>query len=181
MSNRLQPINPEAASEELKKIYQDLQKKMGGKIYNVFLNMGNSPAVLKGYLALSEAEKQAHLSPKLKQQIALVVSQDNTCQYCLAAHTQIAKSVGLQDNEIMQARQGQASEIKTQAILKFAKLVSDKKGKVSDQDVAQLKEAGVNEQELVEITLVVLTTLFTNYFNNVTDPQVDFPLAPAMD
>ena len=177
--SRIPPIQAEEAQKEVRSIYQVFQKKLG-KIPNIFLHMGHSKAVLQAYNSLADAANQTVLSPALREQIALVVSQANECQYCLSAHSAIGKGAGLSDQEIMEARHGQAKEAKTQAILKFAKLLSDNKGHVSDQDVQQLKKAGVSDQEMIEVILIVVQTIFTNYFNHVTDPQIDFPQAPHL-
>src|SRR4051794_16689812 len=90
------------ASGEVKTLYAQIEKNLG-KIPNIFLNMGNSPAVLKGYLNLSEATTQTSLPAKLREQIALIVGQINQCNYCLSAHTAIGKMSGLSETEIMKA------------------------------------------------------------------------------
>lgn len=176
---RVKPVSVEEAKGDVKELYQSLQQNMG-KVFNIFLNMGNSAATLKGFLALSDATNQTSLSPQLREQIALIVGQSNHCQYCLSAHTMIAKGQGMSDQDILKARHGESPNTKDQAILKFAKQVVENRGNVSNQDVASLKAAGVTDTELVEIILVVIVNMFTNYFNLITDPKVDFPLAPEL-
>lgn len=176
---RVKPVSVEEAEGEVKELYQSLQQNMG-KVLNIFLNMGNSAATLKGFLALSNAADQTSLSPKLREQIALIVGQLNHCQYCLSAHTMLAKGKGLSDQDILKARHGESLNVKDQAILKFAKQVVENRGNVSNQDVASLKTAGVTDPELVEIILLIIVNMFTNYFNLITDPKVDFPLAPEL-
>lgn len=177
--SRINPITPEKASAKVKDLYAAIQKKMG-RIPNIFLNMGNSSAVLEGYLSFSEAANHTSLSPQLREQIALAVGQANHCQYCLSAHTMIAKGAGLSDNDIIKARQAQAPDSKTQAILKFARQAVESKGNLKNQDVAALKAAGITDAELVEIIMVISLNMFTNYFNHITDPIIDFPEAPAV-
>lgn len=177
--SRVKPVSVEEAKGEVKELYQHLQQNMG-KVFNIFLNMGNSPATLKGFLSLSDAANQTSLSPKLKEQIALIVGQSNHCQYCLSAHTVIAKGKGLSDQDILKARHGESSNAKDQAILKFTKQVVENRGNVSNQDVASLKAAGVSDTEFVEIILQIMVNIFTNYFNLITDPKIDFPLAPEL-
>lgn len=174
--SRVKPVPVEDAKGEVKDLYQSLKQKMG-KVINIFLNMGNSAATLKGFLALSDAANQTSLSPQLREQIALLVGQSNHCQYCLSAHTMLAKGAGLNDDEIVEARHGESTDPKNQAILKFAKEVVENRGNVSNQDIAGLKAAGVNDTELVEIVLLIMVNMFTNYFNLITDPKIDFPLA----
>ena len=177
--SRVKPIELDEAKEDVKAIYQQLEKKMG-KVLNIFLNMGNSVATLQGFLALNEAVSHTSLSPKLREQLALVVGQLNHCQYCLSAHTAAAKGLKISEEEILKIRHGETEDPKNQAILKFAKIVVENRGQVSNQDIASLKAAGVTDQELVEIILIVVVNLFTNYFNLITDPKIDFPLAPNL-
>lgn len=178
--SKVQPVTVEDAKGELKEIYQSLQKSMG-KVVNIFQTMGNSPAVLKGFLAFSEAANHTTLSDKLREEIALLVGQINHCEYCLSAHSAIAKMKGLNDEEIIKARQGEASDPKGQAILKFAKQMVESRGNISNKELASLKAAGVDDTELVEIIFVVMLNMFTNYFNHITDPVIDFPEAPDID
>lgn len=177
--DRVTPITKEKASPAVKDIYQNIEKKLG-RIPNIFLNMGNSPAVLQGYFALNDAADKTSLSPKLREQIALVVSQTNDCNYCLSAHSAIAKSTDLNEDSILQARKGESQDPKTQAILRFAKTVVEKKGHLSNTEVEMVKAVGVNDTELVEILLVINLTMFTNYFNHITDPKIDFPIVPEL-
>lgn len=177
--SRVKPVSVEEAKGEVKELYHSLQQKMG-KVLNIFLHMGNSAATLKGYLSLDDLVQQTSLSPKLREQIALVVGQTNHCQYCLSAHTLLAKEKGLSEQDILKARHGESQTAKNQAILKFAKQVAENRGYVPNQDIASLKAAGVSDTELVEILLVIILNLFTNYFNLITDPPIDFPLAPEL-
>jgi AhpD family alkylhydroperoxidase len=62
---------------------------------NMTRAMANSPAVLDGYLQLSGALTKGKLPAKTREEIALAVSQANSCDYCLAAHSTIGKMVGL--------------------------------------------------------------------------------------
>lgn len=174
---RIQSITPDKASPDVKEMYAELQKKMG-RIPNIFLNMGNSPAVLKAYFALSDAAGHTSLSPMLREQIALVTGQANHCQYCLSAHSAIAKNSGMKDSDILQARKGFSKIGKDEAILNFVKKMVEKRAQLSNEEVEAVKKAGVTDKELSEIVLLVTLNMFTNYFNLITDPQIDFPEVP---
>lgn len=178
--SRIHQIAPEKATGKVKDFYAAIQKKLG-RVPNIFLNLGNSPSVLEGFLNFSGAADQTSLSPQLREQIALAVAQTNQCNYCLSAHTVIGKGAGLKDEDIIHARKIESKDPKTQAILNFAKKVVELRGKVSDANIAALKVAGVNDTELVEIMLVIFVNMFTNYFNHVTDPKIDFPEACALN
>lgn len=170
-------LTPETASQEAKPLLDAIQKKMG-KIPNIFKNMANSPAALQAYLDLSKACNATSFSPALREQIALVVGQANQCHYCLSAHSAIGKSAGLTDAEILNARKGHGKSGKEEAILHFAKEMVEKKGHLDPSAIDTLKRAGVSEKELVELVLVITLNIYTNYFNHITDPVIDFPIVP---
>jgi uncharacterized peroxidase-related enzyme len=178
--SRIPAVNPDTATGELKTIYDGMKKSIG-KVPNIFRHMGNSPEVLQSFLALSQSLNHTSLSPKLREQIALVVGQENKCGYCLSAHSAIGKGAGLSDDDIQKARNGESTDSKTRAILHFAKVVVDQRGHVSDADVDALKRAGVSDTELVEIILAIQVNMFTNYFNHIVDPTIDFPLASHLE
>ena len=176
---RIAPIAPEQAQGEVKDIYANIEKNLG-KVPNIFQYMGNSAAMLQSFFNVTEALNHSSLSPKLRSLIALAVAQANECNYCLSAHATIASSQGLKSNEIINARKGESQDAKTNAILHFTKLVVEKRGKVSDQDVKALKAAGVDDRALVEIILTINLNMLTNYFNHIVDTPVDFAAAPEL-
>ena len=178
--SRIDAISPDAATGELKTIYDDMKSKLG-KVPNIFQHMGNSPAALTAFLTFNQSLSKLSLPSKLREQIALIVGQENKCGYCLSAHSTIGKGAGLTDDEIERSRKGESSDAKTNAILHFAKEVVDKRGHIADSDVETLKKAGVTDAEVVEIILVIGVNTFTNYFNHIVDPKIDFPLAKNLE
>jgi len=176
---RVTPVLPEQADGEVKAMYTKLQNKLG-RVPNIFQNMGNSAAVLKGYFGLSEATAACVLPPKVREQIAVAVGELNGCGYCTAAHSAMGKMVGLSEEELLEARRGKASDPKVQAILSFSCAINEKRGWVDESEIEALKSAGVSDQEMTEVILVVCQNIFTNYFNHVTEPQVDFPAVPEL-
>lgn len=177
--SRIKPVTVEQAPAAVKPVFDQL-KAMMGRVPNMFLNMANSPATLNAFMTLNQLMEKTSLPPKLKAKLALVVGQANGCNYCLSAHSAIAKNMGLQEQDILQARKGVSDEKKTSAILQFAKSVVEKHGAVSDQEVTNLKQQGVTDQEICEIVLVITLNTFTNFFNNVVSTDIDFPLAPKL-
>jgi AhpD family alkylhydroperoxidase len=111
--------------------------------------------------------------------IALAVAQANSCDYCLSAHTALGKRAGLSDAEVASARQGRASDPKTAAIVRFARLLVENRGHATDSELAQLHQAGVTEGEIIEIVANTVLNIFTNYLNHVAGTDIDFPVMRA--
>ncbi len=161
--------NPETRS-----LLEGIEKSLG-KVPNIFRNMSNSPAVLKAYTALSDASSQTTFPDDFREELALAIAQTNQCQYCLSAHTAIAKGQKISENDILLARQGTSKDPKRNLLLHFAKEIVQKRGHVDNSSVDALKKGGITDQEITEIVLIVVLNIFTNYFNLVTDTEVDFP------
>ncbi|GMW02503.1 MAG: alkyl hydroperoxide reductase AhpD [Candidatus Hydrogenedentota bacterium] len=176
---RVQLVNTEQAQGKAREIMEGLQQR-AGKVYGMYKCMANSPAVLEGFLALSGAMGRTSLPVKLREQIALLLAEENECTYCLAAHTAGAMKAGLTEAQTIQSRMGQGIDEKSDAVLRFAQRMLDTLGHVSDDDVNALRAAGVTDQELVEIVSVVCLNIFTNYFNHIMDTPSDFPAAPDL-
>lgn len=172
--SRLEPISKDSANYEVKTILDAIEKRLG-RVPNMLMSMANAPAVLRAYFMLSDASASTSFGPMLREQIALTVAEANHCRYCLAAHSSIGKTAGLTPEDITMAKEGQAKSQKTAAILHFAKTLVEKQGKVTESDTSAVQQAGVNPKEMAEILLVVMVNMFTNYFNHLTDPAVDFP------
>ncbi len=172
---RLNALNPDQASGKAKDLFTAVNSKLG-MVPNMMRTMGNSPALLGGYLSFSSALGEGTLGARLGTLIALTVAEANQCQYCASAHTFIGKNLnGLDDTRIESARTLGKIDGKTDAALAFANTLVEKRGHVSDSDVNAVLSAGFTQGEVGEIVGHVALNTFTNYFNNTAKTVVDFP------
>ena len=171
---RLNPIDPMHADARAKPLLDAVQRKLG-ITPNMMKTMATSPAVLKGYLDFAGALGGAAIGARTQELIALTVAQANGCDYCLSAHTAIGGLFKIPAAELDAARDGVSADPKTAAILRFARIVVDTRGKVGDGDVAALRGAGASDAEIAEVVAIAALNVFTNLFNNVAATDVDFP------
>ncbi len=177
--SRLNLIDPHQAEGKQKELLDGVQKKLG-MTPNLVRVFANSPAVLQGYLGLNEGLGEGALDAKVSEQIALTVAETNGCQYCLAAHSTVGKMLGLNRDEILDARQAVSSDGRVEAALQFAKSVVEKSGWVSDEDLEKVRSAGYNDGEITEIVAHVVLNIFRNYFNHIAETPIDFPKAAPL-
>jgi len=178
--SRLQAINPDQATGQAQQLLHGVQNKLGFAP-NIMRTMANSPAVLQGYLDFSSALSKGTLSPKFREQIALAVSEINDCQYCLAAHSAIGRTVGLSEEAIEDSRRGESPDTKEATALAFTRHVVLNRGWVTDEEVGKLRKAGFTEGAIVELIANISLILFTNYFNHVAETEVDFPAVSELE
>lgn len=156
--------------------FLDAVKKQLGVVPNLMKLLGNSPAALEGYLSLNGALSKGALDAKTRERIALAIAEINGCNYCLSAHTYLGKNAAkLDDAEIAANRNGNSSDPKAAAAIRFAVRVAQERGHLSDADFNAVKTEGYTQAEIVEIVLHVALNTLTNYINVVAQTEIDFP------
>jgi AhpD family alkylhydroperoxidase len=173
-AQRIPSLDTTTATGSNKKFFDILQANLG-LIPNMTRAMAQSPAVLEGYISLSGALGKGTLGRKLGEELALTLAGSNHCDYCASAHTVLGKFAGLDEAQIGSALKGAAQDAKTAAALKFAQVVVEKRGQISDADFKAVTDAGFTPGEAGEIVAHVALNVFTNYFNNVAATEIDFP------
>lgn len=149
---------------------------------NMFRAVANAPAALHSMWGSFGALGKGVLGARLGEQIAVAVANRNQCHYCLAAHTALGAKAGLSPDALHAAQQGEASDPKTRAALRFALDIVERRGQLSDADLQAVRAAGFDDEAVMEIVAHVALNLFTNYVNIVFAVPVDFPavaLVPA--
>lgn len=177
---RIPTINTDNASAEQKQLLANVKQALG-IVPNLISAMAHSPAVANAYLAFNTALAKGVLKPQMREKIILAVSQANGCDYCVAAHCALGAKAGLSPEEIAAARKGTCACDQTAVALAFAVKVVEQRGKVQDEEVAALREAGWSDAEICEIVANIALSLFTNYFNHIAGTVIDFPAAPKLE
>jgi uncharacterized peroxidase-related enzyme len=170
----MKPVEYDKASDAVKPLL-DAVKKKAGRVPNIYAALANSPAALKGLLSFGEALNTGAFSSKEKEAVALSIAQENDCRYCLAAHTAIAKMAGFSEEETIQLRKARSEDAKLKALAGLAREIVRTKGRPAEKYIADFYAAGYKEPDLAELIAHVALNIFTNYFNAVADPAVDFP------
>ena len=170
---RLTPIDPATATGEAKELLDGIQAAFGSTP-NSFRAMANNPDVLKGWVGLSGALR-ATLPRDLGEQIAIAIAEQNGCAYCLSAHTAVGGLLRIDAEELERNRSGESGDAWTAAVLRFALAVNEKRGGVSDDDLADIRAAGYDDAGIAAIVAHVALNVLTNYMNRVAQPVIDFP------
>jgi uncharacterized peroxidase-related enzyme len=172
---RLKTIDPASAPGKTAELLQAVKNKLG-LIPNMTRVMANSPAVLQAYLSFSAALASGKLPAKLRERIALVTAEHNSCAYCLSAHTAIGKTLGLSPSELASARDAASEDARAAAALRFARAVLIRQGDVTEDELGAVRAAGYTDEEIAEIIAEVSLNVLTNFFNRAAGVEIDFPM-----
>ncbi|MFD0865839.1 carboxymuconolactone decarboxylase family protein, partial [Tessaracoccus lubricantis] len=73
------------------------------------------------------------------------------------------------------AQVGESDDPRTEALLRFAIALVERRGQASDQQFEELRQLGWSDEEIVETIGQVALNVFTNYVNISLEVPVDFP------
>ena len=177
MSSRLPLIDPDQASGAVKQTLDELSRR--GPLGPMIRGMANSTALLRGYLELSRAMKRSHLDRRVSERLSLSVQEWIGCDYCLAAHTEAARQLGLSETDIALARQGTATDPKVAALVAFAQQIAAAPSEVSDEQVAELRDLGWRDEQIADVVGLVALNILTGSFNLVAGIHSTTPARSA--
>lgn len=162
------------------KIFDTLKSALGF-VPNAYAFLAHSPNALEQYLQYDKGKTS--LSAKETEVVHLVTSQVDDCEYCLSAHTAIAKGAGFTDEQIIGIRKGKVPfDAKLEALAQFTCEMVKSRGHVQAESIEHFYKAGYTDENLVDVILSVSKIMVTNLLNNVTRMPVDFlPKAPKIE
>jgi len=165
-------------SENNQQAFDNLQKGLGF-VPNLYAYFAKSETALTDYLAFQN--RKSTLRAKEREVVNLVVSQVNGCRYCQSAHTVLGKMNGFTDEQIIELRKGTALfDAKLDALVKFAKSVTENRGRATQESKDAFFAAGYTEANLVDVVIVVGDKIISNYIHNLTELEIDFPVADVI-
>ena len=179
MSRIPTPATIAEAPEKSQPLLEAVNKQLG-VVPNMFRLISTSPQALEGYLGMSGALGKGALPAATRERIALAVAEVNGCDYCLSAHTYLGKNLAkLDDAEITANRSGASNDPKADAAVRFAAKVAKARGHIAEADLSAVRLAGYSDAQVIEIVQHVALNTWTNYFNEVFQTEIDFPVVEA--
>ena len=163
-----------SAPTRSKPLLEHSQSLYGGMIPNLHGIMAESPALLEAYQKLNEISSKMSLDNVETNIVWLTVNYENGCDYCMAAHTAIAKHAGLDDQAIEALRTGGPLEDpKHQSLRVFTAHMVETRGWAETDALDTLFEAGYSKATVLDVILCIGMKTLSNYTNHVAHTPVD--------
>ena len=177
---RIASIDPAHAIGRTKELLDATNQQLG-RVPNLYRSMAQSSAALEGYLAFRGALGKGSLSVQMRERIALLTAAINDCGYCVSAHTFRGAKVGISEADLASTQRAYSETPKEAAALQFVDTLIRRQGLIGDVDFANVKSQGWTDEEIGEIVAHVALNVFSNYFNHVAQPELDFPPIEILD
>ena len=171
---RVSMIDPATAESQVQEIFAEINTAFG-RIPNLFKTYAHHPPLLDAnWNKVKRVMVEGVLARKVKESIAVLISKDNSCRYCIAAHEGALQSIGIDPEEIrlIETDLDRADFTpKEKALIKLARKANSAPLQVADDDVATARTAGATDAEIVEALGVM--ELFTSFNKFLDTLQVD--------
>lgn len=164
----------ESAPANSQSLLEGAQKAFGF-VPNLLGTLAEAPASLEAYLTISGIVEKTSLNAVEQQVVLITTSVENACEYCVAAHSFIAKNIAKADASLVEALRNDETpaDAKLAVLAEFTRLVVNKRGFVSDEDVAAFIAAGYTQANVLEVVVGVAQKTISNYTNHLAKVPLD--------
>lgn len=154
-------------------------KETFGFIPNLEGIFAQAPALLKGSMALWDLFESTSFSPIEQQVIYLTTNYEHECHYCMAAHSGLAKMIGMAADDVQALRNGTPlTDPKLQALRHFTTRMIQARGWVDDSEIEEFLAAGYTQRQVLEVILGIAIKIMHNYTNHIAKTPLDKPFQP---
>jgi len=144
---------------------------------NWFTSQGIRPDLMKLNWALSKGILvEGQLPPTLTQMIVLTISRHNSCRYCSVTHSRALESMGVPEQVIEACvADSEFSDLESPQceVLRFAVKAARDPNSITDEDTQTLRDAGLQEGEILEIFMLIGFTKYINTWADLSGVAVD--------
>lgn len=151
-----------------------------GFIPNLYAHLAEAPVALEAYKNLGALLEKSSLTPEEQQVVLITVSAENRCEYCVAAHSFIARNMVKVDDARVDALRGNSclQDPKLNALAAFTRAVVRERGWVrGSKELKDFYAAGYTPQNALEVILGVAMKTLSNYTNHLTETPLDAAFA----
>lgn len=144
----------------------------------VFDSLANATGIVDVFMerkekympALSMAQEilrePSHLNSVDREIIAAYTSRLNNCEYCCGSHTEFAKSLGANEQDLQNIMEENYDSFRLEPLLKYVKKLTLTPGEISSQDKDLVIAAGFSEEELKD---AVMVCAIFNFYNRIVE------------
>lgn len=146
-----------------------------GRPLNLHAQMAHSPAVLVAYSAIRQATAEHNtVGPKVSSALMLATATTVGNEYVVGITSRLASMLGWADDEVAALRSGDTvGDNNIDALTDLIREAATNAGAVTDTTWKAAQAAGWTDQQLAEAFAYMGLTVFTGYFLNYAQTEID--------
>lgn len=165
---------PEASKTLLEK-----SKKAFGRLPGLHKVLAESPQAYEAYQLLHKLFTETDFDADELTVVWQAINVENSCHYCVPAHTGIAKMMKVSD-EITNALRNETAlpTLKLEALRKFTIQMVRERGNTTDTQIETFFAAGYSHRAVLDVILGIAQKTMSNYINHVAVTPIDEVFQP---
>ncbi|MWV41207.1 carboxymuconolactone decarboxylase family protein [Natrialba sp. INN-245] len=177
--SRVPLIEPDSVDDPAIEEIFEWVTEMEGTVPNHFYLEMNFPEYMKHKLrSTAVLWEEGELSMPEIQHVGIAVSKANGCEYCTGAFCTIL-DYGLEAEtkyvlEFLEAGTDVLDDARLEAIVDYALIANEEPTAVTDEDVERLRDVGLGDKGIVQLTHVVSDFASYNRINSALDTDYDY-------
>ena len=165
------------SSIEVSSLYKEINKELQiGKIPSILKTTSIDHQIAKWFwdgvkiILLRESS----IPRTLKESIAVVVSNANSCNYCTQSHSMLLQLMGFDEEKINDLKNNFDNfPEKEKAVLDYALKINNSANETTSNDHKILHELGYDDKQIVEITSVVAAFNWANIIADALGTEME--------
>jgi alkylhydroperoxidase family enzyme len=145
----------------------------GGQLPNFLGVLAGSAAALRAYARFRSELRHGRLGLGTLERIALAVAEHHHSEPGVAMHSRAARAAGLGIDEVARAREFDSGDPRQAALLRYLKALVEGGGRPPMHLHEEAREAGWDDEEILEAIAAVALEAFTAMVNVAGDVPVD--------
>ena len=165
------------SNPDISLLYKEINDELQiGKIPNILKTTSIDPPIAKWFWEGVKIIllRESSIPRTLKESIAVVVSNANSCNYCTHAHSMLLQLMGFDDEKINDLKNNFESFLeKEKAVLDYALKINNSANKTTSDDHKILTNLGYDDKQIVEITSVVAAFNWANIIADALGTEME--------
>lgn len=163
----IKTIRPEDADDSLKAVYSSINSARKN-IANIHLVQSLNPAALEAHFELYKAVVFTNRNglPRItKERIGVLVSHQNSCNYCKRHHGEALRQLGEPTAERLELEEGKIPmhlPEEERSMLRWVVRIANQPNLADPQDIRELREIGYDDPKILDIVLTISYFSFVN-------------------
>ncbi|MGH8957910.1 MAG: carboxymuconolactone decarboxylase family protein [Acidimicrobiia bacterium] len=154
----IKPVAEEGASGRVAELFEADRNKRG-YVPNYLSLFAIRPEVYDAWVGLIGAIAR-NMDLRRYELATLAAAQALSSSYCSLAHGLVLRKKFMSDEEIAQSADGASSEELDRAVMALARQVAIDASRVTDDDLAPLRKAGLSDEEIFDVVLAAAARAF---------------------
>ena len=154
--------------------YLKASKEKLGFVPNVYAYLAETPVGMEAVSQLAKLFSRTTFTEAQRNLLLLTASVENSCRFCVAAHTFGATAGGVDPATITAIRSGEpVINAQDAALAGFVRCMIRERGQVPESELQKFLDSGFTPRQALEVTVGVALKVLTNYVNHLTHTEVN--------